>query len=334
MRRMNGVGMPRDLFRRTALCISVAYLAAAPAHARITRIEIATVQSPTFDGVSFGTAGRYEKLAGRFFGEVDPNDPLSALITDIRLAPRNARGMVEYSGAILIIRPMDPRKSNHRLLFEINNRGNILSFGLFNDAAKNSNDPSTAADAGNGFMMREGYTFVSSAWDAVSGTRPDVGGGPFLLDAPIARNADGSDVVGPSLEEFVIDDDKTSVEPLTYPAASLDPAKAVLTFRAEVKDKPISVAAGQWRYNAAGTTVSLLPEGTKFKSGMLYELVYPAKNPKVAGLGFAAVRDVAAFLRYAKADDAGNPNPLAGGVQQVYTTCVSQACRFMRVSLR
>src|SRR6516164_5626431 len=126
--------MPRDLFRRTALCVSVAVLAfaPAPAHARITRIEIATVQSPTFDGIAFGSAGRYEKLIGRFFGEVDPNDPLNARITDIRLAPRNAHGLVEYSGAILIIRPMDPRKSNHCLLFEINNRGNILSFGLFN----------------------------------------------------------------------------------------------------------------------------------------------------------------------------------------------------------
>ena len=73
-----------------------------------------------------------------------------------------------------------------------------------------------------------------------------------------------------------------------------------------------------------------MPEGTKFKSGMLYELVYPAKNPKVAGLGFAAARDLAAFLRYANADDAGNPNPLAGELQQVYTTCISQPCRFMR----
>ena len=287
---------------------------AAPAYARITRIEIATVQSPTFEGVSFGTAGQYEKLAGRFFGEVDPADPLNALITDIRLAPRNARGMVEYSGNLLIIRPMDPTKGNHRLLFEINNRGNILSFGLFNDAAKNSNDPSTAADAGNGFMMRQGYTLVWGAWDAVSGTRPDVGGGPFLLDAPIARNPDGSDIIGPSLEEFVIDDDRTSVEPLTYPAASLDTARAVLTYRAQVEDQPMSVPADQWRYNAGGTSISLLPEGTKFKTGMLYELVYPAKNPKVAGLGFAATRDLAAFLRYANADDAGNPNPLAGDV--------------------
>jgi hypothetical protein len=303
---------------------------AAPAHARITRIEVATVQSPAFEGASFGTAGRYEKLAGRFFGEVDPNDPLNAPIADIKLAPRNARGMVEYSGAILIIRPVDPTRGAHRLLFEINNRGNILSFGLLNDAAKNSNDPSTAADAGNGFMMRQGYTLVWGAWDAVSGRRPDIGGGPFVLDAPIARNPDGSDIIGPSLEEFVVDDDRTSVEPLTYPAASLDTAKAVLTYRAQVEDQPVPVPADQWRYNADGMSVSLRPEGAKFKTGKLYELVYPAKNPIVAGLGFAAQRDLATFLRYANADEAGHPNPLAGDVRRLYTACVSQPCRFMR----
>jgi len=328
---MFGPAMSRGMLRRAWRCVGFTVLAsvAPPAHARITRIEIATVQSPTFEGASFGTAGRYEKLAGRFFGEVDPNDPLNAPMTDIKLAPRNARGMVEYSGAILIIRPVDPTRGNHRLLFEINNRGNILSFGLLNDAVKNSNDPSTAADAGNGFMMRQGYTLVWGAWDAVSGGRPDIGGGPFVLDAPIALNPDGSDIIGPSLEEFVIDDDRTSVEPLTYPAARLDTAKAVLTYRAEVEDQPISVPADQWRYNT-GTAISLLPEGTKFKTGMLYELVYPAKNPIVAGLGFAAQRDLAAFLRYANADDAGHPNPLAGEVRQFYTTCVSQPCRFMR----
>jgi len=329
---MSGIGIRRGRLKRAALSVGLAAFAgvAAPAYARITRVEIATVQSPSFDGLSFGASGRYEKLAGRFFGEVDPADPLNALIADIGLAPRNARGMVEYSGNFLIIRPVDASKGNHRLLFEINNRGNVLSFGLLNDAARNSNDPSTAADAGNGFMMRRGYTLVWGAWDAVSGARPDVGGGPFLLDAPVALNPDGSTIVGPSLEEFAVDDDSTSVEPLTYLAASLDTGNAVLTFRARVDDEPIPVPANQWRYDADGASISLMPEGTKFKPGMLYELVYPAKNPKVAGLGFAATRDLAAFLRYADADDAGHPNPLAGAVRQVYTTCVSQPCRFMR----
>jgi hypothetical protein len=303
---------------------------AAQAHARITRMEISTAQSPTFDGISFGGVGQYEKLAGRFYGEVDPTDPLNALITDIRLAPRNLRGMVEYSGNLLIIRPVDRSKGNQRLLFEVNNRGNILSFGLLNDALRNNNDPSTAADAGNGFMMREGYTLVLGAWDPVSGTRTDIGGGPFLLDTPIAMNPDGSDIIGPSLEEFVVDDDRTSAQRLTYPAASLDTGRAVLTLRARPNDEPILVPADQWRYEAEGGAVSLLPTGTKFKQGTLYELVYPAKNPKVAGLGFAATRDLAAFLHHATADDAGHPNPLFGAMRQVYTTCVSQPCRFMR----
>jgi hypothetical protein len=302
----------------------------AQAQARITRMEISTVQSPTFDGISFGGVGQYEKLAGRFYGEVDPADPLNAMITDIKLAPRNVRGMVEYSGNLLIIRPVDRSKGNQRLLFEINNRGNVLSLGLLNDALKNNNDPSTAADAGNGFMMREGYTLVWGAWDPVSGARADIGGGPFLLDTPIAMNPDGSDIIGPSLEEFVIDDDKTLVERLTYPAASLDTGEAVLTLRARPNDEPILVPADQWRYEADGAAVSLLPERTRFKPGTLYELVYPASKPKVAGLGFAATRDLAAFLRYATADDVGHPNPLLGAARQVYTTCVSQPCRFMR----
>jgi hypothetical protein len=152
---------------------------------------------------------------------------LDALIADIKLAPRNARSMVEYSGNFLVFRPVDPAKGNRRLLFEINNRGNILSFGLLNDALKNSNDPSTAADAGNGFIVREGYTLVLGAWDPVSGTRADIGGGPFLLDAPVALNPDGSDIVGPSLEEFVIDDDRT-LKTVTVETGHATPSAAQL----------------------------------------------------------------------------------------------------------
>ena len=317
---------------RAALGVGLGFWAsvAAPAYARITRMEISTVELPTFEGISFGASGQYEKLTGRFSGEVDPADPLNALITDIRLAPRNTRGMVEYSGNLLIIRPVDPSKGAQRLLLEINNRGNILSLGLLNDAPKNSNDPTTAADAGNGFMMRKGYTLVSGAWDPISGTRADIGGGPFLLDTPIAMKPDGSDIIGPSLEEFVVDDDRTSVERLTYPGASLDTGKAVLTLRSRPNEQRILVPPDQWRYETDGGAVRLLPEGTNFKAGALYELAYPAKQPKVAGLGFTATRDLAAFLRYAKADDAGHPNPLAGIAQHVYTICVSQPCRFMR----
>ena len=314
------------LFLAGAVCLG--HVSAA--QARITRIEITSVQSPTFDGAAFGSVGQYEKLVGRVYGEVDPSDPLNAVITDIKLAPKNARGMVEYSSNILLLRPIDGAKRNRRLLFEINNRGGILSLGFLNDAAKNENDPSKAADAGNGFMMRQGYTLAWSGWDPVSPLTPAGRAGPFTLDVPVAKNPDGSDIVGPSLEEFVIDGDLTSTVPLTYPAADLETTKAVLTLRAQVDDRRIPVAPDQWRYNSAGTAISLMPEGTPFKSGMLYELAYPAKNPKVTGLGFAAVRDLASFLRHAKADDQGGVNPLAGDLERVYATCLSQPCRYTR----
>ena len=71
-----------------------------------------------------------------------------------------------------------------------------------------------------------------------------------------------------------------------------------------------------------------------FQQSALYELTYPAKDPLVAGLGFAAIRDVADFLRNARTDQAGNPNPLAGDVGQVLTFCYSQPCRAMHDFLR
>jgi hypothetical protein len=311
-----------------ASCIALSFIE--PAEARITRIEIASTQSPTFEGASFGMTGQYEKLVGRIYGEVDPNDPLNAIITDIKLAPTNARGMVEYSANLMIIRPVDPQKGNHKLVFEINNRGHILALASLNDAASNSNDPAKAADAGNGFLMRQGYTLAWAGWDAISGVTPGTGGGPFVLDVPIAKNADGSEITGPSLEEFVVDNDTTVTGQLTYPAANLDTANASLSMRALVDDQPTIVAGDKWRFDPSGMSISLLPEGTKFQSGMLYELVYTAKNPKVTGLGFASIRDVASFLRNAKADDQGKANPLSGDIRQVYSFCISQPCRTMR----
>src|SRR4029077_4740566 len=85
--------------------------------AGITRIQITKVESPTFEGASFGAVGQYEKLVGRAFGEVDPTDPRNNVITDLALAPQNSSGHVEYSTDIYILRPVDRLKGNHRLFF-------------------------------------------------------------------------------------------------------------------------------------------------------------------------------------------------------------------------
>src|SRR5438093_10532063 len=107
-------------------------LAIAPSvNARITRIEVVSKQSPTFDGLSFGTVGTYEKIFARAYGEVDPSDRRNALITDINLAPRNANGMVEYSADVHIIKPVDMSKGNQRIFYDVVNRGN-KGHGAFN----------------------------------------------------------------------------------------------------------------------------------------------------------------------------------------------------------
>ena len=109
--------------------------------------------------MSFGSVGQYEKLRGSAYGEIDPTDPRNAVITDLEYAPVNALGMVEYSTDIFILKPVDLERGNRRLIFDFNNRGQMRT-GLLNDALL-TNDPSTAKDAGTGFVMNLGYSIAS-----------------------------------------------------------------------------------------------------------------------------------------------------------------------------
>src|SRR4051812_37971732 len=67
---------------------------APPGDARVTRIIVDTRTTPAFAGATYGSAGQYETLLGRVYGELDPNDPHNVIINDIDLAPKNERGMV------------------------------------------------------------------------------------------------------------------------------------------------------------------------------------------------------------------------------------------------
>jgi len=294
------------------------------AEARITRIEISRVESPTFEGTAFGSVGAYEKLIGTAFGEVDPADPRDEGIVDLERAPRNAAGRIEYSTDIVILRPIDRTRGNGRLFYEPSNRGSVLSLAVLQDAPIR-NDPTAAADAGNGFLFREGYTVLLSGWDV---TAP-AGGGRLQTTVPIATRSDGSPIVGPALEEFVIDNATTLRVALTYPAASLDNSTAALTLRRRQADRPEEIPRTDWEF-VSPSSVQLLPEGRSFEQGRLYELRYVARDPKVAGLGFAAVRDLALFAKRATQDDAGHPNPMAGRAELVYGFAVSQPARFLR----
>ena len=314
--------MPRPLAAIAAAAFALlGWSALAEAH--ITRIEITRVESPTFEGTSFGEVGPYEKLVGRAFGEVDPRDPRNAVIADINLAPRNARGMVEYSTDVYILRPVDSSKGNHRIFFEINNRGNNFSFGLLNNApAAVVNDPTTAVDAGNGFLMRQGYTIVLSGWDA--GVAP--GGGRLTIAVPIARNPDGSSIVGPALEELVIDNSTTMTGILTYQRQPWTSSRPASRCACTTRIRPCSSPP------PTGSTSTPAPFGCCLpghRSSRAH-----CTNSRIRR-GIRSSRAWASRpLVISPRTSVGRPetsagNPLAGDAQFVYSFCFSQPCRFL-----
>src|SRR5947209_16844296 len=133
------------------------------------------------EGKSGGAGGGYTRTTGRFCAELDPNPASNKSIVDLAKAPRNARGKVEYSADFDILRPADAAKGNGTLLYDVNNRGNKRLVHTFNDVAS-SNTLDKAADAGDGFLMRQGFTLVWSGW--IPGLPK--GGNLLHLDVPNA----------------------------------------------------------------------------------------------------------------------------------------------------
>ena len=303
------------------IAATLAAAAAIPVEARTTRIEI-TSRIVAFGGYAFAGVGQYEKIVGIAHGELDPLDAKNAVITDILLAPRNAAGKVEYAHNFYILKPLDLSKGNHKVMYEPPNRGG-KTHGTLNRGA-GGNDPGAVTDPAvlaNTFLWPRGYTTVWSGWEDLG----PLTGLTASLALPIAHNPDGSTITGPAYEYIVT---SAASFTLAYAAANpLDQASAVLTHRVHLNDLPIPVPASGWKYNATGTAISLTTGN--FVANDIYEFAYTAKNPKVAGVGFAAVRDFNSFIKYAVQDDAGTANPLAGDVTRIYTEISSQPGRLL-----
>jgi hypothetical protein len=321
-----------------------------PVDARITRIEIVKVE-PAFGGQSFGNAGKFERVTGRAYGEVDPAAPANAIIQDIALAPRNAHGMVEYATDIDILRPADPAHANGVLLFNIANRGNKGALPLFNaDVPPVPADNNALKTAGDGWLQRQGYTVIWFGWqaDVVSG------GNRLTFWTPVARNKDGSSVTGTVRNELV-SQLLTRTLPLSngwltqsihdsYPSVSTDNRAKLpdgflpsLTVRVRESAPRVVIPNSEWSFadcpdaGAGKPDVKRICYPAGFKPGNLYELTYRAKDPLVLGLGFAAARDLASFLRERDKDDTGTANPVIHG-KQVKTVVMgsSQSGRMIR----
>ncbi len=340
-------------FTRAAFGVALSALAAAPAQARVTGIEIVT-REPAFGGQTFGGAGAYERLVGRATGELDPADPANAIIQDINLAPRNARGMVEYTTNIEILKPADMARGNRILLFEVDNRGNKLALANFNEAvAGGVADRNALSSPGDGWLMRAGYTMVWFGWEM--DVRP--GMGRIGMPPVIARRSDGAAITGVVRSEIITPAPTASVPIISsqqilnyppdsydsYPTASLDnrtPAPdgflPTLTVRTREEDPRQPIPNSEWAFGvcALGGPVTADPKhiclGGGFEPGRLYELIYRAQNPTVGGLGFAATRDIGAFLRNAENDDSGQANPVHRSDNLAILEGTSQSGRMIR----
>jgi hypothetical protein len=333
-----------------ALLCTLCFLGS-PAEARVTQIQINS-RELLAGGIAFGSVGAYEKIRGTIFFEVDPADPRNAAVFDIGKAPQDARGHVEFSADFYILKPLDMSRGNGGLFFEVNNRGSKLSLLLMNDAPTdaNFNDPSTARDLGNGFLLRQGYTLVWVGWEA------DVAPAGDLLTAqlPIAMQGDQ-----PLVERILVEFSGANFSggtpftvPLSgnpsfnsYPAISTDQTVAMAELRVRPSDSPrpsapnipagTMVPSNQWSFASCPNgppgdpSLTDICLATAFQNNSVYQLAYQAMNSPVMGLGYLATRDFASFLRYETADDLGTPNPV-GGLNRVLCQGISQSGRYLR----
>jgi len=306
----------------------------------LVRIDVER-RAPVAGGMAFGDTGPYEWLAGKAYYAIDPNEQGLPYICDLDLAPRNRDGLVEFAATVDIVKPVDLRRGNRRLLYEFSNRGGRAAIAAFNYGK--GRDLSNPESAGDGFLMRLGYTVMWSGWqgdlidrgtnvvaylpEAQQNGRPLRGKvrqefstiQPGVLSLGVSAGAEGGENVQP------------------YPV--LDRATATLTMREHEQDRRIPVPDSEWelaRAEPRDGEVVLTPSVDDlhmkggFKPGWIYELIYETEGSRVMGLGFLGVRDLLSTVRYATHDSAGNPNPLAGSVETLYGTGQSMSGRVIR----
>jgi hypothetical protein len=311
--------------RVASAALGLLALAAAPAGARLTEITVTAVE-PFANGAAFGATGAYERVKGTFKGELDPGDPRNRVIVNLDKAPKNAAGRVDYEADFYILRPVNAARGSRKLLYDVTNRGRQYVHWMFGDARTVRNDPRAPEDAGNGLILRRGYTLVWSGWDPDAPRSND-----GLAMKPVIATNGGKPIVNLIREEMMSGGrgpERKSFR-LTHEAASPDQSQARLTVRRNETDAGKEIPASGWAY-VSSREIRLLPDGTLPEPGSLYEFHYPAANPRVLGIGFAATRDLVSFLRYQPTDGKGNANPARPGILHALAFGRSQAGRYLR----
>jgi hypothetical protein len=297
--------MTPNTCRQALVAAALIVLAAAPrAHAELTRVDVAS-------RVDLGGSG-YEKIVGTAHYSVDPKDPRNRVIADIDKAPVNAAGRVEFAGDIVILRPKQAGPAGNVALVDVVNRGRKTIVTQFSRGAVA--DPANEAELGDAFLMKQGLTLVFVGWE-FDVTRQ---GGAMALNVPAAAGASG--LVRGELVPSNATTEATVTDLTGYTPA--DPMAADITLI--VRDGPFSqpqpIPRSSWALN--GNTITM---PGKFQPGRTYELAYRPKDMPVSGLGMAAFRDTAAWVKR-------SPDALAKA-QYTIAFGSSQSGRFLRTFL-
>lgn len=310
------------MVKRTLALVVVGFMCSvAVGEARVTRIEVLKVEPVPAAQTNGEAVPAYERISGKFYGELDPKDPKNALITDIQFAPKNARGMVEYVGTFTLMKPADMSKASGVLMYSVVNRGN-----------------------GAASASAEGHVSLVSGWqgDVIPSANNQT------IQVPRAKNPDGSSITGPFVVRITGQRGNTATLtvpngiPTPYPPAKLDTATASLV--SAVSETPMGVKSGVTKISSADwafatcekTPFPGVPDPTHiclkngFDPSLLYEVQYTAKDPLVLGIGFAATRDLNSFFRYEQRDNAGYVNPVAGAIRWGISEGSSQSGTFLR----
>jgi len=309
-------------------------LTASFAEARVVRLRIER-REVVLNGRAFGAAGPYEKLVGKVDFGLDPALPRNGEIVDLKLAPRNARGEVESSADFYMLKPVDPRRGNGRLFYEVGNRGGKAILATFQKAA-GSLDPTTDAEFGDGALMRQGFTMLWMGWQWDVPDRP----GGMRMEMPIATlrepqgrpepgrgtTENGRRITGLIRGNFILNEraETASVADRNHKAYPvLDPKSPdhVMTVRDDPVAKGQVIPRARWHFVDEGTVA--LDGG--FEPGRIYDVVYRTADPRVLGCGLAGVRDLVSFMKY----DTSSENPMPG-LRSAIGWGVSQSGRFLR----
>ena len=312
--------------RQVFAAILFVLVSSPPSAAEVVRIEVRT-RADVAGAKPFGATGPYEKLAGRIYFEIDPSLAPNKIITDIDKAPRNARGRVEFSSDFFLLKPKQIERGNGTLLYEVSNRGGKGMLAFYNQAT-GSLDPTTDAHMGDGFLMSQGFTLLWVGWQFDPPNRE----GLVRVLAPIATD-NGKPIIGIVRSEVIVpkvafDASLADRDHIAYTVANPDDPANTLSVRDSIEGPRRFIPRSEWKLDGGRVYLS-----SGFQPAKIYEVVYRAKDPPVAGVGAAAVRDAISHLKYVSSisgDALGIP---AGSIRRAIAFGVSQSGRFLRTYL-